>query len=86
MDLKSMAGELLTPQRRQALEKSAPELQRLAASEDGRKVRAMLDGGNLSQAVEQGDADAVRQALGKILSTQEGQRLARQLGGLLDEK
>ena len=52
------------------------ELERLAASKDGKKLGGMIDGAALEQAVKTGDAAAIRRMLGALLSTPEGKTLA----------
>ena len=52
------------------------ELERLAASKDGKKREGMIDGAALEQAVKTGDAAAIRRMLGALLSTPEGKTLA----------
>jgi len=62
------------------------ELEKLAASEDGRKLGQMLDAQALQSALRSGDAGAVRGLLGGVLGTPEGQRLAGRLKALLQDK
>ena len=59
-------------------------LGRIAASPDGQRVKAMMEqDGKLAKAMETGDTAALRDAISGILKTEEGARLAAQLGGLM---
>ena len=57
------------------------ELRALAESEDGARLAAMLDEDSLARAAKSGDGDgeALRGALGTVLSTEEGKRLAERI-------
>ena len=55
------------------------ELRRLAESEDGARLAAMLDQKALERAAASGDGEALRGALGTVLSTEEGKRLAERI-------
>ena len=59
------------------------QMQALAGIADCQSLAAQLgqqpSAGELRQAVEQGDADRIRQAVGSFLATPEGARLAEQL-------
>ena len=55
------------------------ELRALAESEDGARLAAMLDAGSLARAAKSGDGEALRGALGTVLSTEEGKRLAERI-------
>lgn len=60
------------------------ELEKLANSADGQKVKSMMDpDGRIQSAYEKGDMEAVRRAVTDILKTDEGARLAKQLSDLL---
>lgn len=64
-----------------ALEQSgkADKLKALANSVDGRKLEGMLDVAEVERAAQSGDQAALRQILTRVLSTDEGKRLAEQL-------
>ena len=55
------------------------ELRALAESEDGARLAAMLDADSLARAAKSGDRAALRGALGTVLSTEEGKRLAERI-------
>jgi len=59
----------------------------LARSPDGQAVRALLgDEEKLRRAAENGDAETLNKALQTLLKSPEGQRLFRQLGGMMGKK
>lgn len=64
------------------LEKSgkADKLKAVADSEDGRRLAEMLDAGEVERAAASGDVRALQGILRQVLQTDEGKRLARQLG------
>ncbi|MDR0447011.1 MAG: hypothetical protein LBH17_08355 [Oscillospiraceae bacterium] len=59
------------------------EIERLAESEDGKRVRALLSGTDLESAARSGDIASITSAVRSALSTEEGARLAQQLRGLM---
>ena len=63
------------------------QVQALAGNAQCQSLAAQLgqqpSAGELRQAVEQGDADQIRQAVGSFLATPEGARLAEQLRQVL---
>lgn len=54
-------------------------LKSLAADADGLAVSRMLDPAAVEKAAKSGDADALKDILSKVLSTDEGKRLAEKL-------
>ena len=69
---------------KQAPENGAGNLQKLAESADGKKVRKLLgDEKKAAKALETGDAAELKQIMERVLSTEEGKRLASQLKDLL---
>ena len=52
------------------------ELERLAASANGKRLEGMVDGAALEAAVKSGDAASLQKMLGTLLSTPEGKTLA----------
>ena len=60
------------------------ELRALAASEDGARLAAMLDGNRLQEAAKAGDSAALRAMLGSVLDTEEGKRLAEGIRKLME--
>ncbi len=74
--LTAMAGE--------AMGQNKETLSAIAASQDGAKVKAMMEGDPaIANALQTGDTEALRQAVTGILQTKEGARLAQQLGSML---
>lgn len=57
----------------------AEELRKLAASDEGKRLGAMLDRQAAERALKSGDAAALRRMLGELLATEEGRRLAEKL-------
>ena len=63
------------------------KLEALGQSPDGQKVRALLgDEQKLANAIQNGDAAALRQAMETVMSSEEGKRLFQQLGSLLGKQ
>ena len=78
------AGSLLTEDRARSLQANAASIQKLADSADGKKVRALLGDEQLAaRALETGDAAELKKIVERVLSTEEGKRLAGQLKDLL---
>ena len=78
------AGNLLTEEQTSSLKANAGNLQKLAESADGKKVRKLLgDEKKAAKALETGDAAELKQIMERVLSTEEGKRLASQLKDLL---
>lgn len=78
------AESLLTEDRARSLQANAGSIQKLAESADGKKVRKLLgDEGKAAKALETGDAAELRRIMERVLSTEEGRRLAGQLKDLL---
>ena len=67
----------------EALNEHMHELETLADSSDGQKVKAILEKSDLSAAMENGDTETMRSALAEILGTGEGQRLCSRLNEML---
>ena len=60
------------------------KLEALGASADGQKVRALLgDEDRLRNAIETGDASALKSAMETVLRSEEGKRLLGQLGAFM---
>ncbi len=60
-------------------------LRELAGSEDGRRVGSMLDAGQLQQAAQSGDGEALKKLVSGVLATEEGRRLTQQLRRLMEK-
>ena len=59
------------------------ELEALAASEDSRRLAAMLDTAGIKEAAKADDQDRLRAMLGTVLSTEEGRRLAEGIRSMM---
>ena len=80
------AETLLNSQQAQQLLKQKDAIGQIASSGDGQKVKAMMEGNSaVSDALAAGDMNALRSALTGILKTEEGARLAAQLGNLMQK-
>ena len=63
------------------------QLQKLAESRDGQKLRSLLgDEKALAEAVKKGDTAVLQGALQTLLATPEGRRLFAQLGGMMGKR
>ena len=83
-DLEQMAEGLLDPEKSRALKQNSRDIRKLAESPDGQKVRAMLgDEKQVARALETGNGEELKKLMSKVLSTEEGARLAQQLMGLM---
>lgn len=83
-ELENMTGGFLDEDKAQALKANAGSIQKLAESADGKKVRRLLgDEKKVARALENGDAAELKQLMERVLSTDEGRRLAGQLKDLL---
>ena len=60
------------------------ELRRLAESEDGARLAAMLDQKALERAAASGDGEALHGILGTVLRTEEGRRLAEGIRKMME--
>jgi len=85
MTIKEQADSLLRSATGRKLKASDSQLQALADSAEGQRVRKMIEGqsGGLQTALESGDMESVRRALSGILQTKEGAQLTEQLKRLI---
>lgn len=68
----------------EALSKHQTELEALAASENGQKVKSLFEADpNIQNALNSGDMTALGGALSRILQTEEGKNLADSLSKLM---
>lgn len=58
----------------------------LLESEDGQKLSRMLDTDQIERAAKSGDTGQLQQILSKVLATDEGKRLAKQISKLQNDK
>ena len=64
----------------------AGELDKIANSADGKKMAGMVDTDKLEQAAKDGNAQALQEILSKLLSTDEGKRLAKSISEVMEKK
>ena len=78
-DFKKAADEFLKTAAGSKLDKK--ELGKIMDSEDGKKVKNMIEQGDtdLMDAVRKGDMDTLKNTLAGVLQTEEGSRLADQI-------
>lgn len=57
----------------------------LAESEDGMKISRMVDAGAVEAAARSGDSEALKSMLSKVLSTDEGRRLAENVRKMMQD-
>jgi len=60
-------------------------IKQLAGTADGVKIGKMLDMDAVERAAKSGDSEALRQQLGKVLGTAEGQRLMENLRQIMKD-
>ena len=68
--------------------KNSPKAGRLmqaADCDEGRRLAAKLDSAALERAVKSGDAQELRKILSQVLSTPDGQALARKISGIMKD-
>ena len=79
-DFEKLASDLLSGRQNPALNGKSDAIRQLADSGDAQKVRRMLGSGDtVKKAMETGDAAALQDIVSKVLSTDEGARLAAEL-------
>lgn len=79
-----LASEFFNSSKGSKLKNKADELKKIATSSDGRKVMEMMGSTeNLKAAMEKGDTETLQSVIKRVMSTEEGARLARQLSELL---
>ena len=82
-DLKEAAKEFMSSDSGKKLAGKKGDIERLAASSDGQKVKEMLQENGIEKALERGDMSAVKDTLQSILKTDEGARMMSSLQNML---
>lgn len=79
------AGSFINPKDAERLSGKKDEIEKLANSSDGQKVKEMLSssGTDLQDAMEKGDMETLRGAVSNILKTDAGARLYKQLTDMM---
>jgi len=62
----------------------AEEIKKIASSPDGQRISGMLDPQAVEKAARGGDAESLKNMLGKILETPEGKRLAESVRKMME--
>ena len=79
-DFEKLASDLLSGKQNPTLNGKSSAIRQLADSGDAQKVRRMLGGGDsVKKAMESGDTASLQDIVNKVLSTEEGARLAAEL-------
>ena len=60
-------------------------IRKIAESADGQSLSRMIDASAVEQAAKSGDAEALKNMVSKVLSTDEGKRLAQSLRRLMQD-
>ncbi len=61
------------------------DIKRIAESEDGQKLGRMVDAGDVERAARAGDSAALQEMLRRVLSTDEGRRLAENVRRMMKD-
>lgn len=61
------------------------DIKRIAESEDGQKLGRMVDVGDVERAARAGDSAALQEMLRRVLSTDEGRRLAENVRKMMKD-
>ena len=84
-DLKKAAGDFFNSPAGEKLSDKKDEIMGLIDSDDGQKVKKMIEGGgvDIMGALQAGDMKTLKGALSGLLSTEEGARLAGQIMNMI---
>ena len=85
-DLTKKAQEFLSGEEGRRVQGKRAEIERLAASRDGQRVKAMLERSGFEDAVKKGDAAALKNAMGAVMQTDSGRQLIDRLRELMGQK
>ncbi len=61
------------------------DIKRIAESEDGQRLGRMVDAGDVERAARAGDSAALQEMLRRVLSTDEGRRLAENVRRMMKD-
>lgn len=85
-DLQRAADKFLSGEDGKRIAGKRSEIERLAASSDGERVKAMLQQSGFEDAVRRGDTAALRDALSGVMNTDSGRQLVGKLRELMGRK
>lgn len=85
-DLTRKAEQFLSGEEGRRVAGKKAEIERIAASKDGERVKAMLEQSGFEDAVKRGDTAALRDALSGVMKTDSGRQLIGQLQALMGKK
>ena len=83
--LEKAAADFMNSPQGSKLADNKDKLGQIANSADGQKIRSMFSAGEMRNALEQGDMEAVRAAVSRIMNTDAGARVAKSLDNLLKQ-
>lgn len=82
-DIKKVAEDFLTTEQGKKIAAKRGDLEKLAASADGRKMQELFSTASAKKAAESGDMKTLAGMLSDALKTEEGARLAKTLQNLI---
>ncbi len=85
-DFTKKAEQFLSGEEGRRVAGKKAEIERIAASGDGRRVKAMLEDAGFEDAVRRGDTAALRDAMGAVMRTDSGRQLIGRLRELMGQK
>lgn len=85
-DLQSTAEKFLSGEEGKRIAGKRGEIERIASSADGQRVRAELERSGFEDAVRRGDTKALKSAMEKALKTDSGAKLLENLRRMMDKK
>ena len=85
-NLDEVASEFMSSADAVRLAGKKDDIEKLASSSDGQRVKEMLQSDGIEKALECGDMDAVKDTLASVLKTDEGSRIMTALQGMLGGK
>lgn len=83
--LNDIAGSFMSSDEGKKISGKKKELQQLADTSDGQKVKEMLQNGGIEDALESGDTDTVKKTILGVMNTDEGARLFSQLKKMMEK-
>jgi hypothetical protein len=83
--LNDIAGSFMSSDEGKKISGKKKELQQLADTSDGQKVKEMLQKVGIEDALESGDTDTVKKTILGVMNTDEGARLFSQLKKMMEK-
>ncbi len=82
-ELQKAADKFLSGEDGKKLAGKRGQIEKLASSADGERVKTILEKGGFEDAVRRGDAGAMKDAIARAMKTESGARLMRSLKDLM---